>query len=201
MRKSKKLFNSWIYKMKFKNKPNKYHNINGNIIWDSRSVTVVGVVILYKDSKTYVLTSIRGPIVEDESGKINLVGGYLDRNETATEAFIRECWEETGFNLPMYMEKYKIITENITKEWSTNSNPDRHITQNVSFRFGVVLEVPKGEDFPVLTTKYNEVEGESIDPKWLSINDIDKIEWAFDHQNLIKHYLLYSQKEILKNEI
>ena len=178
--------------MKFKNKPNVSHDINGKIVWESRSVSVAGVVVLYKDLKTYVLTSIRGPIIDDNTGKINLVGGYLDRDETVSEAFIRECWEETGFNLPLYMDKYQVISENIKKEWSTDSNPNRHITQNVCFRFGVILESPYGEDFPPLTTEYNEVPGECLDPKWVLITDIDKHDWAFDHNKLIKKYLIYN---------
>ena len=186
-------------KMKFKNIRNTPHNINDRIIWESRHVTVVGIIILYMDSKIYVLASTRGPNAMSENGKMNLVVGFLDWNETTSEAVIRECWEETGFNVPAYMKKYKIKLNNITEPWSINSDPNRHKSQNVSFRYGVILEASSNAKLPLLSVVNNEIVGEIENPIWLPIGDIDKHIWAFNHDELIKLYMLFSEKELLKS--
>lgn len=171
--------------MKFNNKENTPYDIDGKTIWHSRNVAVVGVIILIINNIPYVLASKRGLNAFGNQGKMNLVTGYLDWNESGTEAVYRECWEETGFNLPEHMKKFNIIKNNLNDPWVVATQPDR-LLQNVSLRYGIIMET-EGE-FPTLSTDYNEVEGESENPSWIPLSDIEKYEWAYNHNNLIKDY-------------
>ena len=93
--------------MKFNNRPNICHNIPAKtetglettrILWESRSVAVVCVVLLWKPfcKEPWVLVSQRGPNSADYQGLYNVVCGYLDWDETGFEAVLRETWEEVG---------------------------------------------------------------------------------------------------------
>lgn len=173
--------------MKFKNKPNTPHTINGKVIWESRSVAVVGVIMLFDNENIlHVLVSTRGPKMPDYQGCINLVAGYLDWNESATEAIIRECWEETGFNIEKHIEKLYIQLNDLNTPWTISTEPTNNL-QNISMRFGLVMRT-NSKKLPKLTTKYNECEGESENPMWMPISDIDKYDWAFNHNEIIKLY-------------
>lgn len=104
-----------------------------------------------------------------EAGKYALVGGFVERDETTTEAAIREVLEETG---------YKI---RIDKLLFVNDNPNRphEDRQNISFVYvGTALE------------KLAEPDSESTDVRWFDLNSLpDPSEIAFDHYENIKKYL------------
>jgi ADP-ribose pyrophosphatase YjhB (NUDIX family) len=174
-------------KMKFNNKPNTPHDIDGKVIWEKRSVAVVGCTFIDKGSNTYVLVSRRGQKSPDFQGKMNLVAGYLDWDETGTEAVYRETWEETGFNLPKYMKKFHVSKNDLNDPWKTTTSPNNNL-QNVTLRYGALLIMLDTDKFPKLTTKYNEVPGETEDPIWMPITDIHKYEWAFEHDKVIESY-------------
>ena len=178
--------------MKFNNVPNKSYNIDGKIIWDSRSVAVSGVILAWKigDELPYVLTSTRGPNSADFQGMENLVCGYIDRNESATESMIRETWEETGLNLVEIMESDVECINNLEQPWFVASEPTQNL-QNVTLRYGLCFAVDVDKEFPVLTTEHNEVVGEVENPRWLRIDEIDNFEWAFGHCDLIKKYMAF----------
>ena len=97
------------------------------------------------------------------------------------------------------MKKYKVKINNIIEPWSINSDPNRHKSQNVSFRYGIILEAPSNAELPLLSVINNEVVGEIENPIWLPIGEIDKHIWAFNHDELIKLYMLVTQKELLKS--
>ena len=61
--------------------------------WENRAAVVDGVVVRGED----VLLIRRG--TEPERGKYALPGGYMDRDETAEEACVREVREETGLDV------------------------------------------------------------------------------------------------------
>lgn len=173
--------------MKFKNKQNSAYQIAGNIIWNSRSVAVVGCIILIQGENRYVLVSKRGPKSPNFIGKMNLVAGYLDWNETGTEAVYRETWEETGFNLPKYLKKFNCILNNLKHPWFVNTSPNSNL-QNVTLRYGAIFNISENVKFPKLTTRYNEVYGETENPMWMPISEVNNYEWAFDHDSVIKLY-------------
>lgn len=62
----------------------------------------VGIVI--SDSENNVLFEVRAK--EPKKGFIVIPGGFVDADETAEEAAIRECREEIGFELPVENIKY-----------------------------------------------------------------------------------------------
>ena len=176
--------------MEFKNRPNIAYEVGNKIIWVSRSVAVVGVIFIYKNLIPYVLVSRRGSKAQDNQGKMNLVAGYLDWDETGFEGVIRETWEETGFNLREYIDEGDLLCNNLSQPWSVNTRPMEN-NQNVSLRYGAVFQIGPDDDFPTLTTENNEVVGECEDPMWLSILDVDNYNWAFNHNRVINEYYEY----------
>jgi len=185
--------------MKFNNKPNILYSINteydDNIqVWDSRSVAVNGVILIdvanNEDSSLYVLVNKRGPY-GDFPDLWNLPAGYLDKNETGPEAFVRETWEECGLNLYKLQEDALMINErHLDQPWNVETDPSVN-RQNISLRYGLYTTQYY---FPSLSTDYNDIPGEVIDPRWIPVNIIDKYEWAFNHDRVIKNYLLKINK-------
>lgn len=147
--------------------------------WFSRSVAVATAVILNENGKWFILAGERGTGTPDYQGYWNLPCGYLDYNEDAENAAIREVYEETGINLPnvQYFGH------------STSPNENR---QNVVFFFVSFLNGNR-EDFGF--SKENMEENEVGGIQWLPIEDCDKLKWAFDHDELVKKILTkYSDK-------
>ena len=112
----------------------------------------------------------------NQGGKYALPGGFLDRDETTSQAVLRELKEETGYDGKI-VKLLKIV-----------DNPDRgEDRQNVSFLY---LVEP--------TEKTGEGDGESEEISWF---DLDKLpvpeEFSFDHYSLIQFYL--KTKGIEKN--
>ena len=187
----KKFDNMGDVPMVFKNRPNIAHKtVSGEEVWDSRSVAVSGVVLAWKvnDIFPHVLVSKRGPNAADFKGKWNTVCGYLDKNESGTEAFIREAWEEVGINLVKIMKTKDEVIEHMEQPWFVNHYPTEN-RENVTLRFGLCFSIQRTDELPKLTTKYNEVVGEVEDPSWIKFEDLDNYEWAFNHDKVIKSYL------------
>lgn len=173
--------------MKFNNVPNPSHNIDGRIVWESRSVAVVGVIIIYKNLIPYVLVSRRGPNSSDFQGKMNLVAGYLDWNETGLDALTREAWEETGFNLTKHFETLQVLRTDLVQPWAVTTRPTEN-HQNVALRYGACFYISEDDEFPVLTTEHNEIVGECEDPQWMPLELVAEYEWAFNHNKVIEDY-------------
>ena len=171
-------------KKTFKNKENPCINHYGEKIWVSRSVAVAGVIIALYDNKRYVLTSKRGPNAADFQGLYNLTCGYLDWDESGPEAMIRELYEETGFDMDLITVD-QILKQHMDQPWYVASNPTQS-RQNVTLRYGLYFMTNK---LPKLTTKYNPVIGEVVDPIWMPLEDINNHEWAFNHNDVIRHYM------------
>ena len=185
--------------MKFKNKPNQSWIVSDQgeiakkdiapkpkLVWESRSVAINCILIAYNDGNPYVLCSKRGPKSADFQGLWNLVAGYLDWDETGTEAAIRETWEEVGLNLSELELKYPLVYDHLNHPWFVNTSPKEN-RQNVSLRYGLVIDIGS-DDLPELTTKYNEVEGEVEDPSWIRFCDVKKYNWAFNHDKTIRQF-------------
>lgn len=184
--------------MEFNNRPNTAHKVGDRIVWESRSVGVNGVVILYVPGEKvpYVLVSKRGPKSADYQGYMNLIAGYMDWDESGPEALYREAWEEVGIDLRglAYPEKYddclwsSIISNNLEQPWHVKTEPDEN-RQNISLRYGLAVRM-KANILPALSLENNEVEGEVEHAGWLPVNEIDQYQWAFDHDKVIKDYLV-----------
>lgn len=184
--------------MKFNNRPNTAHKVGDRVVWESRSVAVNGVVILYVPGEKvpYVLVSKRGPKAADYQGYMNLIAGYMDWDESGPEALYREAWEEVGIDLKglAFPQKYedclwsRIISNNLEHPWDVKTEPDEN-RQNISLRYGLAIQM-KDSVLPELSLEHNEVEGEVEHAGWLPVNEIDQYQWAFDHDRVIKEYLV-----------
>jgi 8-oxo-dGTP diphosphatase len=149
----------------------------GKKYWYSRSVAVLGMIIGIDENKQlYVLANKRGQNTPDFQGCWCMPCGYLDFGETTEQAVIREVWEETGVKLEMddfYLHSVDSIPEDEK--------------QNVTIRYmNNPIDINKYQ-----LTKENAEDGEVDDVKWIACAEIDKYEWAFNHNDLIKKYILY----------
>jgi len=178
--------------MIFKNRPNKSYEVTENnikkLVWESRSVAVNCVVVISNDEGIFILVSKRGPKAADFQGKLNVVAGYLDWDETGTEAVYRETWEECGLDL-LKFKKY-IIFDDLSNPWNVKTEPDEN-RQNVSLRYGIVFHL---DEFPTLSLEHNEIEGEIESAWWMPLKNINNYEWAFCHNEVILEYLKFTNK-------
>jgi len=170
--------------MKFNNVPNKSYKLDdGTVIWESRSVAVVAFIIVKTPYGEYILAGKRGKGSADYQGLWNVPCGYLDKNENGTSSVIREVYEETGLELFKYLNTHKIIVNNLYQPWFVNTDPNEN-RQNVSLRYGCVLRL---DELPELNSDHSEPD-EIEELKWISINDINDYDWAFNHNRSIEDY-------------
>jgi 8-oxo-dGTP pyrophosphatase MutT (NUDIX family) len=146
--------------------------------WLSRSCAVCAMVYAYNpiNDTYYILANKRGSGALDYKGYWNMPCGYLDYNETAEQAAVRECYEETGIKIdkPLKFVRY-----------STDPTENR---QNVVFFFSVCLgDIRQYQQLSTEHMEENEVEG----LQWIPFKDVDKYQWAFDHDEIIKRYFSY----------
>lgn len=129
-----------------------------------RHVTVGALVINSKDEVLLVKRAediIRG-------GKYTVPGGFIDRDETAYEAVIRELKEEAG------------VSGEVIKLLRINDNPERpkEDRQNVDFIFLVHA-----------ISDSNNHDSEVTEVKWFNKDNLpDEDSFAFDHREIILEY-------------
>jgi 8-oxo-dGTP pyrophosphatase MutT (NUDIX family) len=105
--------------------------------------------------------------------------GYLDYDETTKECAVRECFEETGVQIPI--DSLVFI--------NYEDDPVTANRQNVTFRFGAKIENHITTDFKFSKEKNEGAEVGEI--KWVKVKDIDNYEWAFNHKTRIEEISLY----------
>lgn len=130
---------------------------------------VVVHAIVEQDGKLLLVK--RAQTLSLEAGKLALPGGFLDRDETAEEAVLRELREESGW-------EGKIISM-----FRINTNPNRphEDRQNVAIDF---LIEP--------TRRVGEQDSETAEVSWVPMDALPPPEsFAFDHGESIRYYLSY----------
>ncbi|WP_204154400.1 NUDIX hydrolase [Leptolyngbya sp. CCY15150] len=165
----------------FKNRPNQPIVVEGKTYWISRSVTVVPVLLFAIERQLYVPLGKRGIDMPNEQGKWGLPGGYLDFDETTSEAVIREVYEETGLNLPYLMAHHRVVGD-LEHPYLIESRP--LYLQNVSLRFPLMIFV---DDLPPLAAKVGVGEVEEL--RWVPVEEAIAQDLAFEHHLLIQHCL------------
>ena len=161
---------------------------NGNFLgWFSRSVAVVAIVILKENGRYYALASQRGTGTPDKEliGKWNLCCGYLDFDESGSEAVVRETYEETGVDLK---------NENVYLLY-VNSDPTKDKRQNVTLRYGIFLNGTKSFYESQFSHEHNEKD-EVGKIRFIDLDELDKYEWAFDHDKIIRNALFDIQEKL-----
>jgi 8-oxo-dGTP pyrophosphatase MutT (NUDIX family) len=155
----------------------------------------VVIIFLPDNPIPYVLVSKRGPAAADYRGLMNVIAGYMDWDESGTEALYREAWEEVGIDLRSLAFPQKdseslwsdIINNRLEQPWHVKTEPDEN-RQNISLRYGLAIKM-KESVLPKLSLEHNEVKGEVEDAIWLPVNQISNYSWAFEHDTVIKEYL------------
>lgn len=133
---------------------------------------VVVHAIVEKDGK---LLLVKRSEKISEGGKWALPGGFVDRDETAGEAAVRELREESGWE------------GEVTALFRVNTNPNRphEDRQNIAFDF---LITP--------TRKAGDMDKETTHVEWVSIDSLPPLDsFAFDHGESIGYYLRYRTKK------
>lgn len=175
--------------MKFANKENEEITLpDGRIIWLSRSCTVVVTVWCIVDDMPYLLIGKRGAGCPDEVGKWNLPCGYLDWDETLSEAAEREVHEETGLDIRVAQKNAdSIIKSYMQHPWKISSEVSgrKESKQNISHHFALVYKAKK---LPKLSMEYCEPD-EVSDLKWIQQEEINNFEYAFGHFAIIQEFL------------
>ena len=167
--------------MKFTNRPNqKFKTTCGKDMWKTRAVAVVVTLLARvscldeKVDNVYVLVGKRGTGVNAEQGKWCLPCGYLDWDESGTQAAVRELFEETNVD----------VGESL-RHWLTISDPDMDPRQNVCLHYGKMITV---NSLPVpsnVNCEPNEVD----ELKWVTVEEASQMELAFGHARYPKMFL------------
>jgi 8-oxo-dGTP pyrophosphatase MutT (NUDIX family) len=166
--------------MTFKNKPNTCIKQDGKEYWISRSCAVVGIVGTIIDDEDYILVVKRGTGAADFIGKYCLPCGYIDWDESAYEAFQREVYEETGIEITPDID----LLNYGDSPFLVRSDPKNN-RQNISLYFSILINSNnKLPETSLEHTEPNEIE-EAI---WIKVGEVDKYDFCFDHDNIIKNY-------------
>ena len=178
----------------FHNRTNKEHKFidefnQNKVIWESRSVAVVGILFALVNNELFVLTEKRSDTMMDEPGKYCVPCGYLDWDENGWDALRREVYEETSFLIDDY-KKY-LVHDNNQSPFFVNTSPTEN-RQNVAMSYALVFDFPPNV-FPRHIE--NHVDHEIAEVKWLPYADRNEYSWAFNHNQRINMALEYILKE------
>jgi len=133
---------------------------------------VVVHAIVEADGKLLLVK--RAQTLSLEAGKWALPGGFLDRDENAEEAALRELREESGW-------EGKIISM-----FRINTDPNRphEDRQNVAIDFLIAPIRKTGKE-----------DSETAEVSWVPLRALPPFEsFAFDHGDSIRYYLSYRSK-------
>lgn len=169
--------------MKFKSTPNRCLHLKGEEIWISRSVTVLPVLFCVSKGIQYVPLGLRGTDLPEGVGQWCLPGGYLDYDETATQAVYREVWEELGLDIPQMVQDFR-FQGNLEHPYEVYSTPLRR--QNVTLKYALMFHLGEAE-LPALTPQVST--GEVVEAKWVEVAKAITMPLAFNHHEVIKDCL------------
>lgn len=156
--------------------PNKSYKTEDGVIWHSRSVALVGIIMVVVKEELYVLLTKRSDTMEDMPGRWCLPCGYLDWDETLEEAVEREIFEETTF---VCKDHVKFLTRHkspVDIRSDVKSN-----RQNVSVSYYKLYTMSKLPEIKV-TEETSAVEWCPCYPEELKQKDL-----VFNHYDLIRN--------------
>jgi 8-oxo-dGTP pyrophosphatase MutT (NUDIX family) len=180
--------------MNFENKENKPHEtVDGEVVWDSRSIALVGMMIALHEGERYVILGKRGTASPNEVGRWCMPCGYLDKNETCEDGVVREIWEESGLNVYKTIEQYEILHDQMNFPWKINSIPDGEL-QNVSMHYALYFDTKSNmyrdvASLPELTIENNAVVDEVEEIRWVNVKDIREYDICFNHDSSINIFI------------
>lgn len=150
--------------------------------WISRSMaTRSEVVVVNNKNERFLVINKRGSGTPDFQGMWNIPCGYLEYDVTLKENATKELLEETGIYIPPFMWNFIRIED----------DPIRSNKQNVTVVYRVVItedkyksQVQIGKEMNCAGGEENEVEDIKLLP--LKLDNINDIEWAFNHKDIVK---------------
>jgi len=169
--------------MTFKSTPNRCIQHDGEEIWISRSVTVLPVLFCVSKGTQYVPLGLRGEDLPEAVGLWGLPGGYLDYDETTTQAVYREVWEELGLDIPKLRESFR-FEGNLDHPYEVYSQPLRR--QNVTLKYALMFHL-EDADLPPLNPQVSK--GEVVEAKWVEVKTALSMTLAFNHHEVIQECL------------
>lgn len=132
----------------------------------------------------YVPLGQRGTDLPDEQGKWGLPGGYLDYDETAGGAVVREIWEELGLDIPTLLTQYR-FEGSLEQPYFVSSEPRRR--QNVTLRFPLMFFLESTAELPKLQPQVSK--GEVVEARWVALEEALSMQLAFNHQDVMRQCL------------
>ena len=146
-------------------------------------MTVLPVIFFEKAGARYVPLGQRGEDLPEGVGLWGLPGGYLDYDETATEAVYREVWEELGLDIPQLLKDFR-FEGNLEQPYEVYSQPLRR--QNVTLKYALMFHLGDNE-LPKLEPQVSK--GEVVEAKWVLVDKAIHMELAFHHHEVIRDCL------------
>lgn len=169
--------------VKFKSTPNRCVDVDGAETWISRSVTVLPVLFFVSKGIKYVPLGLRGTDLPEGVGLWGLPGGYLDYDETATQAVYREVWEELGLDIPQLVKDSR-FEGNLDHPYEVYSMPLRR--QNVTLKYALMFHLGEAE-LPQLNPQVSQ--GEVVEARWFEAKTALTMPLAFNHHEVMKECL------------
>ena len=130
--------------------------------WISRSIAATTIVTAMDKNEILKFLVVKRGNSVNKSGKWSLPGGFLDYHEDLTQCAAREVFEETGVKLPADKLTFQYL----------HSAP----TENQN----VVAVYSYNEDTPIEEIKLIPQEGEVEEVRWITIEEVKTLDWAFD---------------------
>ena len=158
--------------------------IDGKEYWISRSVAVCGFIFT-EDQGLRILAIKRGKGCPDNIGKWCCPCGYIDYDETLLQACMREIKEETDLTVDPSSLNFSHI----------DSDPKAN-RQNITISYWSFKSSYAGQTVTGAFADKDEVD----DVEWISIGELNKYEWAFNHDCLIMRVALNTLYPMLSKE-
>lgn len=175
--------------MNFGNRENECVTTNdGRRFFISRSAAVIATVIAttYEENQNYVLVNRRSDACPDYKGMLNMPCGYLDWDECAGDAAIREVYEECGLDVRALADDHgiRVVDRGMLDDrpWKVNTRPKEDDNQNVMLYYG----------FRFLCDELPEHGGpnkEVSEVLWMPVSAAITTKMAFGHHNRLVDYI------------
>ena len=138
----------------------------GKELWYSRSLACSIVVLRDNPMRgPEVLVCKRGKGVEFNKGKMNIPGGFIDFDENAKQAALRELFEETGVKIPEEQAMFL----------SLDTEPKGGRQTMVALHFALVdYETSRGWKL----TNENSEPGEVEEILWVPLKNLNNFNWT-----------------------
>lgn len=171
---------------------------DGRKFWISRAMAVCAIVVVFDENEIpHILINMRGEGTPDYQYHWNIPCGYLDWDETTSEACSREILEECS----IYIEPY------MWKQFGEINDSPLSNRQNVTIRKIVFLNweqystafidgISKNPNNDI--GEENEVEEIELMP--ISEYNIKNHKWAFNHEEILFEIKNYIEKKEHESE-